>query len=122
MVAPALAAAEQLQREGVGATVVDCRFIKPLDEATLERLFPHHGHVLTVEEGTVVNGFGTFVRGYVSGRWPGVHGDSMGMPDGFVEHGERGELLGDLGLTPEGIAARARGLLGKPLRTLQETA
>jgi 1-deoxy-D-xylulose-5-phosphate synthase len=123
MVAPALAAAEQLQREGgVSATVVDCRFIKPLDEATLERLFPHHGHVLTVEEGTVVNGFGSYVRAYVSGRWPGVHGDSMGMPDGFVEHGERGELLAGLGLTAEGIAARARGLLGKPLRTLQETA
>ena len=123
MVAPALAAVEQLQREGgVSATVVDCRFIKPLDEATLERLFPHHPHLLTVEEGTVVNGFGTYVRAYVNGRWPGVHGDSMGLPDGFVEHGERADLLAGLGLTAEGIAARARGLLGKPLRTLQETA
>jgi 1-deoxy-D-xylulose-5-phosphate synthase len=122
MVAPALAAAELLQREGVGATVVDCRFVKPLDEATLERLFPGHGHVLTVEEGTVVNGFGTFVRAYVAERWPGVHGASLGLPDGFVEHGERGELLADLGLTADGIAARARALLGRPLRTLLETA
>ncbi|HYR09756.1 MAG TPA: 1-deoxy-D-xylulose-5-phosphate synthase, partial [Longimicrobium sp.] len=73
-VMPALAAAEALQREGVQATVVDCRFIKPLDERTLERLFPGHAFVLTVEEGTEVNGFGAFVRRYVADRWPGVGG------------------------------------------------
>lgn len=122
MVLPALAAAETLQREGVSATVVDCRFIKPLDEASLERLFPHHGFVLTVEEGTDANGFGTFVRRYIADRWPGVRGATLGLPDAFVEHGERAELLADLGLTPEGIAARGRELLGKPLRKLAETA
>ena len=122
MVPPALAAAEQLQREGVSATVVNCRFVKPLDEAMLERLFPGHAHLLTVEEGTVVNGFGAYARAYVAERWPGVHGTSMGLPDGFVEHGERGELLAGLGLNADGIAARARALLGRPLRTLLETA
>lgn len=122
MVMPALAAAEALQREGVSATVVDCRFIKPLDERTLERLFPGHASLLTVEEGTEANGFGAFVRRHISDRWPGVRGATMGLPDGFVEHGERAELLGELGLTPEGIAARARGLLGRPLRKLAETA
>jgi 1-deoxy-D-xylulose-5-phosphate synthase len=122
MVIPAVAAAEALQREGVSATVVDCRFIKPLDERTLERLFPGHGYVLTVEEGTEVNGFGAFVRRYVADRWPGVRGATMGLPDAFVEHGERAELLQELGLTAEGIAARARELLGKPLRKLAETA
>jgi 1-deoxy-D-xylulose-5-phosphate synthase len=122
MVPTALAAAEQLQRDGVSATVVNCRFVKPLDEATLERLFPGHTHLLTVEEGTVVNGFGAYARAYVAERWPGVHGASLGLPDLFVEHGERGELLAELGLTADGIAARARALLGRPLRTLLETA
>ncbi|HEU4454506.1 MAG TPA: 1-deoxy-D-xylulose-5-phosphate synthase [Longimicrobium sp.] len=122
MVAPALAAAEALAREGVGATVVNARFVKPLDEATLERLFPHHTHLLTVEEGTVASGFGTYVRAAVAERWPGVSGASMGLPDAFVEHGERGELLAQLGLTAEGIAARSRELMGKPLRKLLETA
>ncbi|HEX2209608.1 MAG TPA: 1-deoxy-D-xylulose-5-phosphate synthase [Longimicrobium sp.] len=122
MVLPAVAAAEALQREGVSATVVDCRYIKPLDERTLERLFPGHRFVLTVEEGTEVNGFGAFVRRYVADRWPGVQGATMGLPDAFVEHGERAELLAELGLTAEGIAARARALLGKPLRKLAETA
>jgi 1-deoxy-D-xylulose-5-phosphate synthase len=106
----------------VSATVVNARFVKPLDEATLERLFPHHTHLLTVEEGTVANGFGTFVRAAVAERWPGVTGGSMGLPDAFVEHGERGEILAQLGLTAEGIAARSRDLMGKPLRKLLETA
>ncbi|HEU0013090.1 MAG TPA: 1-deoxy-D-xylulose-5-phosphate synthase [Longimicrobium sp.] len=122
MVLPAVAAAEALQREGIAASVVDCRFIKPLDEAALERLFPAHGHVLTVEEGTEVNGFGACVRRAVADRWPGVRGASMGLPDRFVDHGERAELLAELGLTAEGIAARARALLAKPLRKLAETA
>ncbi|WP_420128764.1 1-deoxy-D-xylulose-5-phosphate synthase [Longimicrobium sp.] len=122
MVLPAIAAAEALQREGVQATVVDCRYIKPLDERTLERLFPGHGYVLTVEEGTDANGFGAYVRRFINDRWPGVRGATMGLPDGFVEHGERAELLAELGLTAEGIAARARELLGKPLRKLAETA
>jgi 1-deoxy-D-xylulose-5-phosphate synthase len=122
MVLPAVAAAELLQREGIAATVVDCRFVKPLDEGMLERLFPAHTSVLTVEEGTAVNGFGAFVRRYVADRWPGVQGATLGLPDAFVEHGERGELLAELGLTPEGIAGRARELLGRRLRTLAETA
>ena len=122
MVPRALAAAEQLQREGVSATVVNCRFVKPLDEAALERLFPGHTHLLSVEEGTVVNGFGAYVRAHVAERWPGVRSASMGLPDLFVEHGERAELLGSLGLTAEGIAARSRELLGKPLRKLLESA
>ncbi|MBV9775361.1 MAG: 1-deoxy-D-xylulose-5-phosphate synthase [Gemmatimonadetes bacterium] len=116
MVHPALEAAELLAREGVSATVVNARFIKPLDEATLARLFPAHTHVLTVEEGTVVNGFGAFVRERIGGEWPEVRGASMGLPDRFVEHGERAELLGELGLTAEGIAQQARVLVGEGKR------
>jgi 1-deoxy-D-xylulose-5-phosphate synthase len=77
MVAPAMAAAEMLQREGISATVVNARFVKPLDEGTLERLFPAHPHLLTVEEGTVVNGFGAYAAAHVAARWP-VRCASMG--------------------------------------------
>ncbi|HEV2148351.1 MAG TPA: 1-deoxy-D-xylulose-5-phosphate synthase [Longimicrobiaceae bacterium] len=112
MVLPALAAAEALAAEGISATVVNARFIKPLDEAMLGRLFPAHSHVLTVEEGTVANGFGAFARARIGEGWPEVRGASMGLPDAFVEHGERAELLAELGLTPAGIADRARALLG----------
>lgn len=123
MVLPALEAAEQLAARGVAATVVNCRFIKPLDEAALARLFPAHRHVLTVEEGSVVNGFGAFVRGYIGERWPEVGGASLGIPDLFVGHGERPELLAELGLTPAGIAEHAAALVGVPATPpLRETA
>jgi 1-deoxy-D-xylulose-5-phosphate synthase len=123
MVLPSLEAAERLASEGVDATVVNCRFIKPLDEAMLAELFPAHTHVLTVEEGTVVNGFGSYARARIAELAPGVVGASMGMPDEWVPHGERGELLGELGLTSDGIAARARSLVGRDrLQPMLETA
>jgi 1-deoxy-D-xylulose-5-phosphate synthase len=123
MVLPAVEAAQALVREGVDATVVNCRFIKPLDEAMLASLFPQHGHVLTVEEGTVVNGFGAYVRARIAEIAPGVKSSSMGMPDDWVPHGERQELLQELGLTAEGIAERCRTLVGVDrLRPLRETA
>jgi 1-deoxy-D-xylulose-5-phosphate synthase len=120
MVAPAAAAAEALAREGVEATVVNCRFIKPLDERCLAQLFPAHPVALTLEEGTLVNGFGVWVRGRIAEEWPEVRVSSMGLPDRFVDHGERQELLELVGLTPSAIATKAREVvsstLAQPLR------
>src|SRR5690606_20546735 len=79
MVLPSLTAAEALAREGVDASVVNCRFIKPLDERCLSELFPAHSVAVTVEEGTVVNGFGAFVRARIGESWPGVRVSSMGL-------------------------------------------
>ena len=58
MVQPALGAAELLAAEGVDCSVVNCRFLKPMDEGMLEALAQRHRVLVTVEEGTVVNGFG----------------------------------------------------------------
>ncbi|HEX6069106.1 MAG TPA: 1-deoxy-D-xylulose-5-phosphate synthase [Longimicrobiaceae bacterium] len=123
MVIPSLAAADLLAAKGVEATVVNCRFIKPLDEACLARLFPAHSSVVTVEEGTVVNGFGAWVRSHIGTRWPTVQGISLGIPDRFVEHGERAELLEEVGLTPAGIAEQVLARFGAASsRSLRETA
>jgi 1-deoxy-D-xylulose-5-phosphate synthase len=123
VVLPSLEAAERLAQEGISATVVNCRFIKPLDEACLSRLFPAHRLALTVEEGTVVNGFGSFARARIGEAWPEVRTSSMGLPDRFVAHGERPELLAEVGLTPAAIAERVGAELKRaaPPR-LRETA
>jgi 1-deoxy-D-xylulose-5-phosphate synthase len=119
----AVEAAEELKRDGIDATVVNCRFIKPLDERCLAQLFPAHALALTLEEGTVVNGFGSFARARIGEGWPEVRVASVGLPDAFVGHGERSELLADVGLTPGAIAARVRVLCGGVLRrSLRETA
>jgi 1-deoxy-D-xylulose-5-phosphate synthase len=123
MVLPAFAAAERLKADGIEATVVNCRFIKPLDETCLRHLFPAHSVALTIEEGTVVNGFGAYVRQRIGDEWPGVRIASMGLPDDFVTHGERGELLEEVGLTERGIAGRVAGMVGVAIhRSLRESA
>jgi 1-deoxy-D-xylulose-5-phosphate synthase len=112
MVAPALAAATTLAADGIDATVVSCRYLKPYDRAMLEEIVRGHAAVLTVEEGAVVNGFGAFMGREI----PGLAGDravrveTLGIPDRFVEHGGREELLRELGLDAAGIAARVRAL------------
>ncbi len=123
MVLPSLEAADALAREGISATVVNSPFIKPLDENCLAQLFPAHAAALTVEEGTVVNGFGAFVRTHIADHWSEVRTAAMGLPDRFVAHGERTELLEEVGLTAEGIARRARESVREAgRRVLRETA
>ena len=120
MVLPAVAAAEILAGEGIEASVVNCRFIKPMDEETLEWALSSHATIVTVEEGTRVNGFGSVVAARASERKPGERPAVavMGVPDRLIEHAGRGEQLKEVGLTPEGIASRARGLQGGGAKTI----
>src|SRR5690606_37041552 len=126
MVAPALAAAELLEDEGLDATVVNCRFLKPLDEQMLERIVAQHPALLTVEEGTIVNGFGaTIARRLEQARrdGAGLHLAFMGVPDEIIEHADRAQQLEELGLTPQGIARQARDLAAAAhLPVVRETA
>ena len=57
----ALAAAESLAIEGFDPTVVNCRFLKPYDSLTLSGILADHRQILVVEEGTVINGFGSYM-------------------------------------------------------------
>jgi 1-deoxy-D-xylulose-5-phosphate synthase len=113
MVLPALAAARQLETEGVDATVVNCRFLKPLDEDTLAWVMQRHGTVLTVEEGTVVNGFGAMLARHIEpgiAERPGFVIDTLGVPDRIIEHASRNDQLAQVGLDVAGIANRVRNL------------
>ncbi len=116
MTALALQAAEAMMAKGLDVEVVNCRFIKPLDEAYLARRLPALGRVVTVEEGCLDGGFGSAVLEWkeTAGVATPVH--RMGLPDRFVTHGPRARLLQDLGLTAEGIEqALAEGWL-RPAR------
>ena len=113
MVLPALDAARELESEGINATVVNCRFLKPIDEATLGWVGERHSAVLTVEEGTVVNGFGALIARIIETEPRFAHRpmvDVMGVPDVLIDHANRGEQLERTGLTPAGIAERGRKL------------
>ncbi len=110
MVRPALAAAEQLAQEGVDCTVVNARFLKPMDEVMLETLVRDHPVLVTVEEGTVVNGFGASLAERMQTTHPDVRVVALGVPDRLIEQAPRAEQLEWFGLTPGGIARRILAL------------
>jgi 1-deoxy-D-xylulose-5-phosphate synthase len=106
-----IAAAEILALEGLDVGVVNARFVKPLDRQIVEQALRETSFLLTVEEAALMGGFGSAVleavcdAGLDSGRVR-----RLGLPDRFVEHGERSELSAELGLDPDGIAQACRDL------------
>jgi 1-deoxy-D-xylulose-5-phosphate synthase len=110
MCQPAMEAAELLVAEGFDPTVVNCRFIKPLDRRMLEDLVERHKLLVTVEDGVVVNGFGAYVASAVESMAPEVRMGVMGTPDRTFEHAPRAQQLEEVGLTAKGIAQRLRVL------------
>ncbi|HEX4070818.1 MAG TPA: 1-deoxy-D-xylulose-5-phosphate synthase [Planctomycetaceae bacterium] len=106
-------AARRLREEGLDVGVVNARFAKPLDTETVLRAIEQTGFVLTVEENTVCGGFGSAVLEAAAAAGAGTGNiRCLGIPDRFIEHGERDELLADLGLDVNGLVAAARALAG----------
>lgn len=105
MVAPALAAARLLRQHGVAATVMNARFIRPLDEELLRRLARDVGLLVTLEDNVLAGGFGAAVQEFLSRRQLfQTKTLRLGLPDRFIEHGSRGELLAAAGLDAAGIS------------------
>ncbi|MEO1525364.1 MAG: 1-deoxy-D-xylulose-5-phosphate synthase [Planctomycetota bacterium] len=108
MLENALAAAEELEGE-LDVAVINARFAKPMDHEMVRTSIEGGRFVLTLEENTRVGGFGAaFLESAVDQRLDtrGVH--VLGLPDSFVEHGDRNDLLHQHGLSPAAIATRCR--------------
>jgi 1-deoxy-D-xylulose-5-phosphate synthase len=111
MVRPSVAAAEILARDGLNVTVVNCRYLKPYDEVTLAAVLANHQRVLVVEEGTIVNGFGSYISSVIERQDASVRVQTHGVPDRVIASAPRTRQLHVCGLTPEGIADRVRAML-----------
>jgi len=103
MLTPALEAAAALD-----ATVANMRFIKPLDEHLVLELAAGHTLLVTVEDNAVTGGAGSAVNECLAACGVTMQIINLGLPDRFVEHGTRGELLSACGLDAAGILAQAR--------------
>jgi 1-deoxy-D-xylulose-5-phosphate synthase len=102
--------------EELNVTLVNCRFIKPMDEELLKTLLTTHDSVLTIEEGTGQGGFGSRVALFMQEHGFGNHFAAMHLPDEFVEHGAREKLLELCGLSDAQIAdAIGATLRGEPI-------
>ena len=112
MVYPCISAAKLLESGGISTAVINARFAKPIDAELIGHWARHTGALITVEENSVVGGFGAGVLEAMSQSsvW-NVKTKIMGVPDRFVEHGSQDELRGEIGLTDESIAQTARKLL-----------
>jgi 1-deoxy-D-xylulose-5-phosphate synthase len=102
-------AAQRLRKDGLDVGVINARFAKPLDRTTILRAVEETPLVVTVEEGTLEGGFGSAVLEAANAAGLDArHILRLGMPDRFIEHAERGELLAELGLDVEGLCRAVR--------------
>jgi 1-deoxy-D-xylulose-5-phosphate synthase len=114
MVHPSLQAAERLSRDGIEATVVNARFVKPLDAGVLLALARTKRLVVTVEEAYLAGGFGSALVELLEGNGlqDKVRVVRMGVPDRWVTHGDAKLLLAKYGLDADGIYTRVKNVLG----------
>ena len=113
-VLPAVDAAGQLRDKGVAATVVNARFVKPLDRDLLLDVARRTGTIVTVEENVLQGGFGSAVMELLEEEGiSNVRVKRLGIPDRYVEQGPQDQLRRDLGIDAEGIAASVENFLAK---------
>ena len=103
MAGMALEAAALLEAQGIGATVVDPRWVVPIVTSLVE-LAREHRLVVTIEDGVRVGGIGTRLRQDLRAADVDTGVNELGLPDEFLDHASRGEILQDAGLTAQTVA------------------
>ncbi|MFA7421141.1 MAG: 1-deoxy-D-xylulose-5-phosphate synthase [Melioribacteraceae bacterium] len=111
MVIYAKKAAEKLAEEGISSEIINVRFVKPLDEVILDSIAGRFSKIVTLEESTILGGFGSAVLEYFSEKNYKNDILRIALPDNFVDHGTQEELHKILGIDPEGIYAKVKNLI-----------
>jgi len=110
----ALQAALELSENGLDIEVVNARFVKPLDEDTMEGILRKHKKIITIEENVLKGGFGSVILEFAERHGLECKIKNIGLPDEFIEAGPRSKLLEIYGLNKEGIVKAAKEhFLGK---------
>jgi 1-deoxy-D-xylulose-5-phosphate synthase len=104
-------AAERLSRENIEATVVNMRFLKPVDEELLHSIMKSNKNIVTVENGTVVGGLGSLIAEFAQLNGYDINLKILGVPDRFIEHGTPEELFAQCGFDSDGICHSIKELL-----------
>ncbi len=115
----ALRAAENLEKIGLNVTVVNARFVKPLDKKLLDQIAREFKLIVTVEENVVKGGFGSAVNEYLASWYTGKV-FNLGLPDKFIEHGNQNLLRHLVGIDSEGIEKFVKDILTKKKKVLQK--
>jgi len=113
----ATAAIRELRTEGIDPAHYDLRFVKPIDEDLLHEVFTKYDKVLTVEDGTILGGFGSAVLEFMNANNYKAEVKILGIPDRLVEHGTLKELHKECGYDAAAIASTIREMLKDKVRT-----
>lgn len=112
----AQAAIRELKTEGINPAHYDMRFVKPIDEALLHEVFYKYEKIITVEDGTIISGFGTAVLEFMAANNYKATVKILGIPDRIVEHGTPKELHAECGYDAAAIATAVRNLLKEEIK------
>ncbi|RUO63352.1 1-deoxy-D-xylulose-5-phosphate synthase [Pseudidiomarina planktonica] len=101
----------QAAAEALNATLVDMRFVKPLDTELLDSLAKQHTHFVTIEENVIAGGAGSAVSEYLHQQQADTKLLQLGLPDSFIKHGSQTEVREELGLDDAGVLSRIQSWL-----------
>jgi 1-deoxy-D-xylulose-5-phosphate synthase len=107
----AASAIRELKNDGINPAHYDMRFAKPIDEELLHEVFAKFNKIVTVEDGTVVGGFGSAVLEFMAAHNYTAEVKIMGIPDALVEHGTPKQLYEEIGIDANGIAKTVREMM-----------
>jgi len=114
MVCPSIEAAKRLADEGISVSVVNARFVKPLDETMILALAKKTGRIVTIEEHVLFGGFGSAVLECLDANGvSGIKTHRIGLPDVYIEHGTQKVLRQKYGLDADGIYASVKAFVEK---------
>lgn len=113
MVDHSLKAATKLKEQGITCEVVNMRFAKPLDTQMLDEIAGKFQKIITLEENTLIGGFGSAVAEYFISKNYKNDLELVGLPDKFIDHGTQEELHHLLGIDPDGIVERVQNFIQK---------
>ena len=112
----AASAIREVKAEGINPAHYDMRFVKPLDEELLHEVFSKYNKIITIEDGTVVGGFGTAILEFMNTHGYKAEVKIMGIPDRLVEHGSARQLYEEIGLDANAIANVLREMMKEKLQ------
>ncbi len=106
----ALEAKNIILQENINPTIVNARFLKPMDEKLLHEMIANHKKVLTIEDNAIAGGFGSSINKFIIDNKYNVEIVNLGIPDQFIEHGNVDLLYDSLDLSPQKIANKIKSL------------
>lgn len=104
---------EKLKEKGLPCSLVNGRFVKPVDTAVVDDLVKNHRYLITLEENVLRGGYGEQITDYVQKHYPDVKVIHIALPDAYVEHGNVSVLRSDLGIDSDSIMEKLRREFGE---------